>query len=381
MKPRKLLMIPGPTPVSRSIQDEMGRETVAFGDPEFVKDYKELVSDLKEMFDCSGESFVLAGTGTMAMEMAIANTTKRGDNVLIVSHGFFGDRFIDICKRKGLNADVLASEWGEIVPVEEIRAQLEKKDYAVITVTHVDTATGVCAPIEEIGAVIKDFPNTVYIVDGVCATSGVAESLDKMGIDVLFTGSQKAFGVSPGLMMLWANPKAVERRKSLGDIPEYYVDFEKWIPIMHDPSKYFATPAINLVWALKESVRIIKEEGLENRYQRHAKYASYMQEALEVLGFRILANKDHRACTLSNIIYPDGVDDVQFRKVLAEEGVQVAGGLAAYAGRMFRLGHMGNIDHHDLVSVIAAIERAMGKCGVPVEYGRGVGIVQKGLSQ
>ncbi len=381
MKPRKLLMIPGPTPVSRSIQDEMGRETVAFGDPEFVKDYKELVSDLKEMFDCSGESFVLAGTGTMAMEMAIANTTKRGDNVLIVSHGFFGDRFIDICKRKGLNADVLASEWGEIVPVEEIRAQLEKKDYAAITVTHVDTATGVCAPIEEIGTVMKDFPNTVYIVDGVCATSGVAESLDKMGIDILFTGSQKAFGVSPGLMMLWANPKAVERRKSLGDIPEYYVDFEKWIPIMHDPSKYFATPAINLVWALKESVRIIKEEGLENRYQRHAKYASYMQEALEVLGFRILANKDHRACTLSNIIYPDGVDDAQFRKVLAEEGVQVAGGLAAYAGRMFRLGHMGNIDHHDLVSVIAAIERAMGKCGVPVEYGRGVGIVQKGLSQ
>ena len=381
MKPKKLLMIPGPTPVSRSIQDEMGRETVAFGDPEFVKDYKELVSDLKEMFDCSGESFVLAGTGTMAMEMAIANTTKRGDNVLIVSHGFFGDRFIDICKRKGLNADVLASEWGEIVPVEEIRAQLEKKDYAAITVTHVDTATGVCAPIEEIGTVMKDFPNTVYIVDGVCATSGVAESLNKMGIDILFTGSQKAFGVSPGLMMLWANPKAVERRKSLGDIPEYYVDFEKWIPIMHDPSKYFATPAINLVWALKESVRIIKEEGLENRYQRHAKYASYMQEALEVLGFRILANKDYRACTLSNIIYPDGVDDVQFRKVLAEEGVQVAGGLAAYAGRMFRLGHMGNIDHHDLVSVIAAIERAMGKCGVPVEYGRGVGIVQKGLSQ
>lgn len=381
MKPRKLLMIPGPTPVSRSIQDEMGRETVAFGDPEFVKDYKDLIVDLKEMFDCSGENFVIAGTGTMAMEMAIANTTKRGDNVLIVSNGFFGDRFIDICKRKGLNADLLSAEWGEIVPVEEIRFKLEKKNYAAITVTHVDTATGVCAPIEEIGAVIKNFPNTVYIVDGVCATSGVAESLDKMGIDILFTGSQKAFGVSPGLMMLWANPKAVERRKSLGDIPEYYVDFEKWIPIMHDPSKYFATPAVNLVWALKESVRIIKEEGLENRYQRHKKYASYMQEALEALGFRILANKNYRACTLSNVIYPDGVDDVQFRKVLAEEGVQVAGGLAAYAGKMFRLGHMGNIDQHDLVSVIAAIERTMGKCGILVEYGHGVGVVQKGLNQ
>lgn len=377
MKNRKLLMIPGPSPVVRSIQDQMGRETVAFGDPAFVKDFKELIEDLKDMFKTSGEVFIVAGSGTMAMEMAVANTTKRGDNILLVSHGFFGDRFIDICERKGLNVDVLASEWGKIVPPGEIENKLSEKHYAAVIVTHVDTATGVCAPIAEIGSLVKQFSETLLIVDGVCATAAEPEYVDEMGIDVLFTGSQKAFGVSPGLAMLWAGPKALERRKGLGVIPEYYVDFDKWLPIMENPAKYFATPSINLVWALKESVRIIKEEGIESRYARHKKVASAMQSALETLGFTILADKENRAVTLSNLIYPSGIDDLNFRSILAEEGVMVAGGLANYAGKMFRLGHMGNIDMHDLVSVIAAIERTLYKSGQPIELGTGVGALMR----
>jgi len=372
-------MIPGPTPVVRSIQDQMGRETVAFGDPNFVKDFKELVEDLKVMFDCNGEVFVVAGTGTMGMEMAIANTLEKGDNLLIVSHGFFGDRFIELCERKGLNADILSSEWGEIVPIEEIEEKLKEKKYAAITVTHVDTSTGVCAPIAEIGEVMKKYPETLYILDGVCATAGEPEYMEKMGIDVLLTGTQKAFGVAPGLTMVWASKKAMDRRKELGIVSEYYIDFEKWLPIMKDPSKYYATPAVNMIWALQESVRIIKEEGLENRYDRHKKVAKAMQAALEALGFKILAKEHCRASTLSNLIYPEGIDDVKFRNLLAEEGIVVAGGLGAYAGKMFRLGHMGNVDKHDLVSVIATIERALYRVGAEVEFGKGVGVLQKHL--
>lgn len=381
MKTRKLLMLPGPTPVARSIQDQMGRETIAFGDPAFIKDFKELTEDLKAMLHCSGEVFVVAGTGTMAMEMAIANTTKRGDNILIVTHGFFGDRFIEICRRKGLNADVLSSEWGDIVPVKTIREKLKERNYAGVTVTHVDTSTGVCAPIAEIGRMMKEFPETLYIVDGVCATAGEAEYVDEMGIDILFTGSQKAFGVAPGLIMLWASKKALERRMSLGDIPEYYIDIAKWLPVVQDPSKYFAAHAVNLVWALKESVRIIKEEGLENRYNRHKHLAEGMQAALEAIGLNIMAKKGHRAVTLTNLVYPEGVDDVKFRSLLAEEGIMVAGGLTKYAGRMFRLGHMGNIDKHDLISVIATIERTLCRAGMKVELGAGVAVLQKYLAE
>ena len=381
MKNRKLVMIPGPTPVVRSIQDQMGRETVAFGDPGFINDFKEVIKNLKEVFKTEGEAFVVAGTGTLAMEMGIANVTKEGDNVLVISHGYFGDRYIELCERKGLNVDVISSEWGTIVPVEEIEKKLNEKNYKAITVTHVDTSTGVCAPIAEIGQVVKKFEDTLLVVDGVCATAAEPEYLDEMGIDVLITGSQKAFGVAPGLAIVLAGPKALERRKSLGTIRDYYIDFEKWTPIMNDPSKYFGTPPVNLIWALQESLRIMKEEGIEARYARHIKVARAMQAALEDLGFRVLADKQYRAVTLSNVIYMDGIDDGEFRKTLAEEGAVVAGGLGAYAGKMFRLGHMGNIDIHDLVSTIAAIERTLYRLGIKDVLGKGVTTLTKELME
>ncbi|MDY0236068.1 MAG: alanine--glyoxylate aminotransferase family protein [Gudongella sp.] len=375
---KRLVMIPGPTPVVRSIQDQMGRETVAFGDPGFVKDFKGVIEDLKTLLGTTGEVFVIAGSGTLMMEMAIANSLKSGDNLLIVSNGFFGDRFNTFVLSKGINVDVISAEWGKVVPASEIEAKLKEKTYQAITVTHVDTSTAAVAPIEEIGEMMKKFPETLYIVDGVAATAGEKEHVDAMNIDILFTGSQKAFGVAPGLGMLWASEKAMARRASLGPIPEYYADFDRWLPIMKDPGKYFATPAVNMIWALQESIRIIKEEGLENRYARHIKNAKAMRSALEAMGFSILADEANRAVTLSCVLYPEGLDDLKFRTVLAEEGAQVAGGLAAYAGKMFRMGHMGNIDDHDLVSATAAIERTLYRMGNDV-LGKGVEALQRGL--
>ena len=374
MENKKLCMIPGPTPVTRSIQNEMGREIMAFGDPRFVADFKNLITNLGELFHCSGQTFVVAGTGTMAMEMSVANVTKSGDNVLIVSQGFFGDRFIELCQRKGLNVDVISAEGGKTVPIAEIEKKLAEKKYAAITVTHVDTSTGVAVDIAAIGEMMKKFPETIYIVDGICATGAELTDFDAMNIDVLFTGSQKAFGVCPGLIMLWASPKALERRKSLGTIPEYYIDFEKWIPIMQDTSKYFATPAINLVWALAESVRIISEEGIKNRYERHHKNALAFQKAMEALGFKLLAEEGCRAVTLSDVIYPEGIVDADFRKSLSEEGIVVGGGLGAYAGKLFRVGHMGNIDINDMVTVVSAIERGLNRASKLEKFGTGVSV-------
>lgn len=379
MKNKKLLMIPGPSPVVRSIQDEMGRETISFLSPDFVNDTKEVLNDLKEMWGTEGSVFVVAGTGTLGMEIAIVNSLKRGDNLLVISHGYFGDRFIELSERKGINVDVLKSKWGEIVSPEEIEAKLKSKAYQAITVTHVDTSTGVMAPLKEICDVVGKFEETLLIVDGVCATGAIEEKIDEWGIDILLTGSQKAFGMPPGLTMVWAGPKSLERRKAMGTIEAYYADFNQWLPIMDDPSKYFATPAVNMVWALKESVRIMKEEGLENRYTRHIRYAKAVQNALEGLGFKLLADKEHRAYTLSTVLYPEGIDDMEFRKILGEEGLVVAGGLGDYKGKMFRLGHMGNIDMHDLVSVISAVERALIKSGKEVVPGTGAGILTKSL--
>lgn len=371
MKNNKLCMIPGPTPVTRGIQDQMGRETVAFKDPVFVDDFKSVVIDLKEMWGAE-EAFVIAGTGTLAMEMSIANTLKDGDNCLVVTHGFFGDRFIDMLERRGIHVDVLSSEWGKVVPVEEIEHKLRSKDYKAITVTHVDTSTGVKADLDSIGKVVRKFEDTLLIVDGVCSTAAERENLKEMGIDVLLSGSQKAFGVAPGLALLWASKKAMNRREGLGTIRDSYTDFYKWLPIMLDPMKYWGTPPVNLIWALQESLRVIKEEGLNERFERHTKTADAIRVALDSLGFGILAEKEVRAATLSNVMYPEGIDDVEFRSRLAREGVVVAGGLGAYAGKLFRLGHMGNIDQHIIVSTLAAIERTLYSFNNDVKLGESV---------
>lgn len=368
-----LVMIPGPTPVVDSIRTQMGRPIQAFGDPRFVADYRALIDDLGQLFNCSGVTFPLAGTGTLAMEMAIANTTRRGDNVLIVSNGFFGDRFIDICERKGLNVDVLSAEWGDFVTPEQIDKKLSEKHYAAMTVTHVDTSTAVVAPIAEIGEVAKKYPDTVYIVDGVAATAGEYADVDGMHIDLMFTASQKAFGVCSGMFIVWAGKKALERRKTLGTIPEYYVDFDKWLPIMENTSKYFATPAVNLVWAMKESVAIIKEEGLKARADRHRKNADAIAKAVESIGCTLLAKPGCRASTLSVILYPEGVDDAKFRANMLQEGVVCANSLGAYLGKSFRLGHMGNITENEIIVGLSAIERSLKSCGADVKLGTAVG--------
>lgn len=373
MEKNTLVMIPGPTPVVDSIRAEMARPIQAFGDPRFVADYKKLIEDLGKLMNCSGMTFPLAGTGTTAMEMAISNVTKRGDNILIVSNGFFGDRFIEIAQRKGLNVDVLSAEWGTIITPEQIEAKLNEKNYAAMTVTHVDTATAVVAPIEEIGKIAAKHPETMYIVDGVAAEAAEYVDVDAYHIDVLFTGSQKAFGVCPGMFVLWASKAALARRKEIGMIPEYYIDFEKWIPIMENPAKYFATPAVNLVWAMAESVRLINEEGgLKVRAERHRKNADAAAKALESIGFKILAEEGHRASTLSVCIYPDGVDDAKFRAAMLDNGVICAGSLASYAGKSFRLGHMGHIGKNEMIVALSAVERSLAACGVKVELGKAV---------
>ncbi|NLC39609.1 MAG: alanine--glyoxylate aminotransferase family protein [Clostridiaceae bacterium] len=375
----KKVMIPGPTPVIGPIREEMGREMQAFGDPRFVRDYKDLIDGLAELVACKGQAFPLAGTGTLAMEMAVANSTRPGDDILIVSHGFFGDRFIDICERKGRKTDVISSKWGETVSIEDLEERLDSKEYRAVFVTHVDTSTGVRAPIAEIGELLKSYPDTLYILDGVAATGGEYTHMTDMNIDILFTGSQKAFGVCPGMFVLWAGNKALERRAEIGKISEYYVDFEKWLPIMEDPSRYFATPAVNLVWAMKKSMEIMQDEGMKERAARHERNGRAMQKAFENMGFTVLAKPECRTTTLSCLIYPEGINDADFRAKLSEEGIVIAGALAEFAGKACRVGHMGNIDSDLLISVIATMENTMRASGVNVEIGSSVAAFTKAL--
>lgn len=381
IKNNPLVMIPGPTPVARSIQDQMGRETIAFNDPRFVDDFNKLIAELKDMWRCDGIPFIVAGSGTMAMEMGIANITTKDDKVLVCSNGHFGDRYIDICERKGFEMDTLKAVWGKSVTVDEVDKKLSEKKYTVLVVTHVETSTGAELPLRELTKMMKSkYPDVLVIVDGVASVAGVEVYMD-WGIDILLTCTQKAFGVAPGLGIVWTSQRAIEKRQSIPPIPESYVDFVKWIPVMKDTMKYWGTPAVNMVWALAESVRIIRQEGLEERYRRHIACADAVREAMRALGFGIGAEKEYAAPTLSVILYPEGnnLDDAKFRNTVYEEGVHVAGCLGDFAGKGFRIGHMGNIDNHTLISLVAAIERGCVKCGYEIELGSGVAVIQKAL--
>lgn len=377
MRNEEMLLIPGPTPVVDSIYDAMASETRGHTDPRFVEIYKRSIENTREMFKTDGEVFVIAGSGTIGMEMALVNTVGAGERLLVISHGYFGDRFIQLGKAFGIEIDVLQAEWGQQVAPEEVERQLSERTYKAVTITHADTSTGVAADLDALVPIVKKH-GALVILDGVCATAAMEEDMSKeyggagYKIDVVLTGSQKAIGVPPGLAIVAFNQTALEARKQLGHIPAYYCDIENWIPIMHDPSKYFATPPVNLIYAYDEGMKLVLEEGLEKRYARHTAYGRGVRSALREFGMKPLAEEEVAASTLSCFLYPEGVNDAEFRAALAGVGLIVAGALAHLGGKAFRLGHMGNTTEEMLVSAIEKIGEALKDLGQDVSIEQAV---------
>lgn len=378
---KKLMMIPGPTPVDRSILEALSKDTVSHLDPAFVKILKETLEDLKTVvMTKKGQPFIIPGTGTLGMEVAIVNSLKKGNRLLVVSNGFFGDRFIEIAKCHDIEVEVLSSEWGKVVKVEEIVRKLKEKKFDAITLSHVDTSTGVCAPLKEVGEILPQFPETLFIVDGVCATGGIEERMDDWGIDILFTGNQKAFGVPPGLTNAVFSEKALKRRNDLGKISAFYMDVNRWLPVMRNPAgEYFSTHAINMVYALSKGIKIMLEEGLEERFKKYKRFAEAFQSGLKELGFNMLAAEEIRANTVSTILYPAGIEDLSFRKKLYENGVLVSAGKGVLAGKIFRLGHMGNISENEVVATLSIIEKTLSDINYDFRWGAGIGAAEKVL--
>ena len=371
MPETKLLLIPGPSPVIPRILDVLARPTVSHVSPEMAHDLKEACANLKEIVFCeNGEPFVVAGAGTLAMEMAMLNTTGPGDRGLVLSQGYFGDRMSQMCRAFGIEHDVLSSEWGRAVTPAELEARLKSKNYNIVVCTHVDTSTGACAPIEDY-SVVLDKTGSLFIVDGVCATGGIAERMDAWGIDVVLTAAQKCLGAPPGLAILVLSAMAMEKRRGLPSVPAYYSDLLRWLPIMQDPTRYFSTPCVNEIRAFAEATRVIVEEGLEERFERHDLQAQAIRAGLKALGFSFFTDPGFLASTLSVVRLPEGLDDKAFRSRLSENGVVVAGGLAATAGQVFRMGHMGNLTSADVRFAVDAVERTLAGLGRKVRPGAG----------
>jgi alanine-glyoxylate transaminase/serine-glyoxylate transaminase/serine-pyruvate transaminase len=371
MPDEKLLLIPGPSPVVPRILDALAKPTVSHVGPDMARDLKEACENLKKIVFCDdGEPFIVSGAGTLAMEMAVLNVAGPGDRVLVLSQGYFGDRMAQICRAFGIDHDVLECEWGRAVTPRELDGRLKAKNYNVVVCTHVDTATGACAPVEEYGQVLEK-TGALFVVDGVCATGGIPERMDAWGIDVVLTAAQKCLGAPPGLSILVLSLLAMEKRRRLAAVPAYYSDLLRWLPVMRDPTKYFSTPCVNEIRAFAEGTRIIVEEGLDDRFERHELYAEAFRAGLGALGFGFFTDPNFFASTLSVVRYPDGLDDPAFRAGLNANGVVVAGGLGPTAGRVFRMGHMGNLTSTQVRFAIDAVEKTLAGLGRTIAPGTG----------
>lgn len=387
MKNKELLLVPGPTPVVDEIYDALASETRGHTDPRFVEVFKNALANTKKLFNTDGEVYVIAGSGTLAMEMAIVNTVAKGERMLVISHGYFGDRFTPLAKAFGIEVDVLQATWGERVDMKLIEEILQKNTYKAVTITHADTSTGVSSDLEELVPIIKA-AGALVIVDGVVATAALQEDMAKVygnnemyKIDIVLTGSQKAIGIPPGLAIVAFSPQALNAREQMASVPAYYADIHNWRTIMTNPAMYFATPPVNLIYAYDKALEIVLEEGMEKREARHIAFGKAVRDALRSYGMVPLAAETVAAPTLSCILYPEGVEDAIFRASLASRGVIVAGALAHLAGKAFRIGHMGNTTAAMLEQAIIAIGEALQEQNQSVDIDEAVRLFSEQIGQ
>ena len=386
MKGRKLLMIPGPVEFEPEVLSAMGEPTDSHVSPDFIEVFGKSLELMREVWKSpKGQPFILAGTGTLAMDMAAANLIEQGDRVLVISTGYFGQRFKDILDRYGAKTTILEAPTGEVVSLEAIEKELENQQYKALTITHVDTSTGTLVDPEPIAKLAQKY-NTLSILDGVCSVAGEDINQEEWGLDIVLTGSQKAIGVPPGLALLVASPKAMEvweKRKT--PVPNYYADWNNWLPIMRayeerKPS-YFGTPAVNLIVALETSLKIICKEGIDQRVKRHQILAKAFRAGITSLNLKILPQKEEIAAnTLTAVYYPDQIDGKALLSKIGSYDVTVAGGLLSeIKTQYFRIGHMGSVSANDLIAVLAALERALLILGHNIEAGKSLQAFQNEL--
>jgi alanine-glyoxylate transaminase / serine-glyoxylate transaminase / serine-pyruvate transaminase len=317
--------------------------------------------------------------------MAVVNLVEPGDAALVVNTGYFSDRMAALLARHGASVVEVKAAPGEVPPVEEVERALDAGRFKLMTITHVDTSTAVSAPVEALAGLARS-RGVLSVVDAVCSAGGEPLRMDAWGVDLVLTASQKALGVPPGLALVLAGPKAMEAwRKRTRPVASMYFDFSEWLPIheAYEAQKpaYFATPPVNLIAALEVSLGLLLEEGMQARFERHARMAHAARAGWRALGLELLPRREaDAATTLSALFYPAGIDGAALPKAIAAEGVVVAGGLhPALKAKYFRVGHMGSVGPSDVLATVGAVERALRRAGSAVEAGAGVAAVQRAL--
>lgn len=350
-------MIPGPTPVPPAVLDALAAQARSHTGAENAATVQEVQVLLRDLVgSASARVHAFAGSGTLAMEAAVVNHARPGDRVVVVSHGYFGDRFAEIAGAHEMPVSVLRPPWGAHADPTAVYEGIGRgAPPALVCMTHVETSTGVMADCEVLARAAREAaPDTVIVLDGVCATGGIEQSMDAWGVDVLLTGAQKALGVPPGLALLALSDRAVRRRQEIGDIAAYYADLTRWDPSVDDPRVYFSTHAVSMLRALQVSLQGIALEGPATRFARHRRMAEALRTGMAELGFIPMTDPEFLAPTLSVLALPEGVEDGALRVGMEERGVLISACIGPWAGLGVRIGHMGWVGLPEVTRTVEA---------------------------
>ncbi|MBU3958817.1 MAG: alanine--glyoxylate aminotransferase family protein [Candidatus Omnitrophica bacterium] len=367
---KSYLLTPGPTPLPPQVCEALGRPIIHHRTPQFQAILKEANDGLRYVFQTKNDVFILASSGTGAMEAAVANLLSAGDTAITIQGGKFGERWTEICNSYGINTEIIEVQWGEAVEAREIekRIKANPKIKAVFT-TLCETSTGVVNDIEAVGKIVRN-SQAVLVVDAISGLGAIDLQTDSWFCDVVVSGSQKGLMLPPGLGFISVSPKAWKLVQD-SKCPKYYFDLKAAKKALDKTDTPF-TPAITLIIALCESLKMLKEDGLENVFLRHKKMADATKAAMKAMGLELFA-----ASAASDVVtaakVPQGIDGEKMVKTMRDTyGVTIAGGQGEFKGRIFRIAHMGYIEKSDIIFCLVCLEKVLSQMGYKINLGAGV---------
>ena len=367
---KNYIMAPGPTPVPEEVLLELAKPIIHHRTSQYQEIFKKANENLKYLFKTKNDVFTFASSGTGAMETAIINILSKGDKAIVVRGGKFGERFADICTAYGINVIPIDVEWGKAVDPNIIKEKLESdKDVKAVFTTLCETSTGTVNDIKTIAGIVSK-TDAILTVDAISGLGADELETDEWKIDMVVSGSQKGIMLPPGLGFLSASKKALDAI-SKSNLPKYYFDLKAYKKSL-DKNDVPYTPAIGLVRALCKAIDIIKEEGIENVLERHARLAEGTRAAVKALGLELFSERPSNAVTSAKV--PKGVDGQLLVKTLRNKyGITIAGGQAHLKGKIIRIAHLGYMVEFDTLTAISGLEIVLKELGYKFEMGSGVG--------
>jgi len=375
IRPR-MLMGPGPSDVNPRVLAAMARPTIGHLDPQFLEVLNEVRDMLRQVFQTRNElTLAVSGTGSAGMETCVVNLIEPGDKMLVCIAGVFGQRMKDVAERAGAQVTAISVPWGQVFRAEQVAEAIEAHGpFKVVGIVHAETSTGAAQPIAPLSGVVHD-GGALFLVDTVTSLAGMEVDVDGWRVDACYSGTQKCLSCPPGLSPVTFSPAAVaviKGRKS--KVQSWYLDMNMVQAYWGAERLYHHTAPINMNYALHEALKIVLEEGLKPRWQRHAQRHRALKAGLEALGCRYLADPNHQLPMLNAVAAPEGMDEAVVRKRLLEEhSIEIGAGLGEFKGRAWRIGLMGeSATERHVTAVLSALGGILSDLGAVKDRGVGV---------